>query len=167
MKKVITPAAFAAALVCASPAAAQSQADVESCLVDETTPTVRHAFENAIAGGRPVTSAARDAKNQALIACEAEHGWTRDQTVNAAAYATFFLRFQRAEAEANDRGMIRSRKEKLRRGAALLEAGDDYQFDIWLSRAGYPSYQHLTETRDFAYFEAWLHLLTARNRFIG
>lgn len=128
---------------------------------------VRHAFENNIAGGRPVSQEADAASNQALLDCERKLGWTRDQTVNAAAYATFFLRFQRAEAEANDRGMIRSRKEKLKRGAALLEAGDDYQFDIWLSRAGYPSYQHLNETRDFAYFEAWLQLLSARNRFTG
>lgn len=125
------------------------------------------ACHGTVAGGRPVSQEADAASNQALLDCERKLGWTRDQTVNAAAYATFFLRFQRAEAEANDRGMIRSRKEKLKRGAALLEAGDDYQFDIWLSRAGYPSYQHLTETRDFAYFEAWLQLLTARNRFTG
>ena len=167
MSKTISLAALAAALAFAAPAAAQSQADVESCLIDQTTPTVRYAFENNIAGGRPVSEEARTASNQALLDCERKLGWTRDQTVNAAAYATLFLRFKRVEAEANDRGIIRSRKEKLKRGAALLAAGDDYQFDIWLSRAGYPSYQHLTETRDFAYFEAWLQLLTARNRFIS
>ncbi len=167
MKKTISLAAFAAALNCSAPAMAQSQADVESCLINETSPMVRHAFENNIAGGHPVSQEADSASSQALLDCERKLGWTRDQTVSAAAYATFFLRFKRAEAEANDRGMIRSRKEKLKRGAALLEAGDDYQFDIWLSRAGYPSYQHLTETRDFAYFEAWLQLLTARNRFTG
>ena len=165
MKTTLSLAAFAAALACAMPAQAQLQADVESCLIDETSPMVRHAFENTIAGGRAVSEEADAASNQALLECERKLGWTRDQTVNAAAYATFLLRFKRVEAEADERGMIRSRKEKLKRGAALLEAGDDYEFDIWLSRAGYPSYQHLTETRDFAYFEAWLQLLTARNRF--
>ncbi|MAY19118.1 MAG: hypothetical protein CL955_00675 [Erythrobacteraceae bacterium] len=78
MKKVITPAALAAAFACVSPAAAQSQADVESCLIDETTPMVRHAFENNIAGGRPVSQEADAASNQALLDCERKLGWTRD-----------------------------------------------------------------------------------------
>ena len=78
MKEVITPAACAAAFACVSPAAAQSQADVESCLIDETTPMVRHAFENNIAGGRPVSQEADAASNQALLDCERKLGWTRD-----------------------------------------------------------------------------------------
>lgn len=167
MKTTLPTAALAAFFAMTAPAMAQSQADAKACLIDDTTPSVRYAFENNIDGGRPVSDEAHDASGQVLIACMNKYGWTSDQTANAAAYATFYLRFEKAEAEARQNGMIRSRMEKLKRGAELLAAGDDYQFDIWLSRAGYPSYQHLTETRDFAYFEARLYLVTALGRFEG
>lgn len=164
MNKAIRLAVGTAAISLAAPVLAQVHVEAETCLIDETSPLVHSAFESNLAGAPPASEAASRASNQVLLACERKHGWTREQTINAAAYAMFLLRFQRVEAEARENGMIRSRMEKLKRGASLLEAGDDYQFDIWLSRAGYPSYQHLTETRDFAYFEAWMQLLAARNR---
>lgn len=148
----------------AGPAYAQIRQQAESCLVDEVAPQVRTVLERSGDDGYSPPIVAKQATNNALLACERKHQWKREQTVNAGSYATFVLRFRRAEAEAKDRGMIRSRMEKLKYGASLLQSGDKYNFSIWLSRAGYPSFAHLRETRDFAYFDAWMNLLAAGKR---
>lgn len=145
----------------AAPASAQITGEAEQCLIDDSSEQVRKLLMSLATPGQTADPEVKAAFNRTMLTCEQRYGWERAQTINAGSYAGFVLRYRAREQVMIARGVSQARLASLRSAAAMLSTGNTAGMGTWLRDNGYRSLSAFRATSDFAYFDAWMGVVTS------
>ena len=159
MQKFVNGAIALGVLAMAAPSLAASRSDAETCLIDGTSPEVRTVLEkNTQSGYKPAPEILK-AFNIAMLQCEKKHGWTRQETFAAGAYAGFVLRYRNEERAALSRGVSPARVGALKSVASNIHYRNFEVAHAALRAEGYGSFEQFKTTSDFGLVEKWMGVL--------
>lgn len=164
LKKLFLAASACSLAVFAAPASAELKAEAEQCLIDGSNDQVHSLLMNLNKQGYEAPQDVRNAFNRTMLACEQRHGWQRAQTIDAGAYAGFLLRARAEEQAMRARGASASKLSGIRSAAGYLNDGNNRAMTDWLRQNGYRSMTEFRGTPDFAYFNAWMGVLTSQKK---
>ncbi|WP_128892830.1 hypothetical protein [Erythrobacter sp. HKB08] len=160
-KKIMVAAGLCSLAGFATPVSAQIKAEAEQCLINDSSEQVHTLLRGLNTPNQTYEPQVKADFNRTMLACEQRYGWQRAQTIDAGAYAGFVLRFRDKEQAMVARGVSPSQLASLRGAAGLLFNENNTAMANWLRQNGYRSLAAFRSTNDFAYFDAWMGVLTA------